>query len=157
MGTKIRVSSDNTTPCSPIPTEPCSQPTGSLSKPLLSPLTQTHPLPPLRSGAAPRGERDRDQVFAAAVQVPTPEAQGSAVAEGAGLTRDQAVARVAEAIAAVGCFAIVLKAVPGAVGAAAVSAYVDDVGARRFPSDEHCYRLEATELDRLYSLLASDG
>jgi ketopantoate hydroxymethyltransferase len=40
---------------------------------------------------------------------------------------------------------------------AAVSAYVDDVRARRFPSDEHRYRLEATKLDRFYSLLACDG
>jgi ketopantoate hydroxymethyltransferase len=63
----------------------------------------------------------------------------------------------ARALEATGCFAIVLEAVPGEVGATAVSAYVDDVRARRFPSDERCYRLEATELDRVYSLLVSDG
>jgi 3-methyl-2-oxobutanoate hydroxymethyltransferase len=40
---------------------------------------------------------------------------------------------------------------------AAVSAFADDVRARRFPAEEHCYSIERAELERLLTSLEADG
>ena len=39
----------------------------------------------------------------------------------------------------------------------AVSAFADDVRARRFPADEHCYTIERDELARFQASLEGDG
>jgi hypothetical protein len=39
----------------------------------------------------------------------------------------------------------------------AVSAFAEDVRARRFPSDEHCYTMEPSERERLYASLEADA
>jgi 3-methyl-2-oxobutanoate hydroxymethyltransferase len=40
---------------------------------------------------------------------------------------------------------------------AAVSAFADDVRARRFPADEHCYAIEPDEFARFHASLEDDG
>jgi len=41
--------------------------------------------------------------------------------------------------------------------AGAVSAFADDVRARRFPAEEHCYAIERAELERFLASLEADG
>jgi hypothetical protein len=41
--------------------------------------------------------------------------------------------------------------------AAAVSAFAEDVRARRFPTEEHCYTIERAELERFLTSLEADG